>query len=221
MSSVHEIETTVRDLLEGRAAALEQETPPFAEVRRHGRRRRLARDLAAGVGAMALAAGAVLTVQAVHGPSARVSPAVPGTNQSATSSASAIAWVPGPKLTLPTYTTIPAEASATEQNANALLSDMGKGGHPVNVMTTTATGTCLTLGSSPFLWPKGYYAEGSPLTVFDPGGHAVYVLNVGFTGRDGTAQIGYPNGIPSGASLGVCPDIPYPLMVVFKGASGS
>ena len=90
-------------------------------------------------------------------------------------------------------------AAASELSADATKH------HPINQLPGPALG-CLTLGSSPLLWPTGFYAEGTPLTVFDTNGRAVYVLDKGFTGADGPAQLGWGNGeLTSGYALTGCP----------------
>lgn len=218
----------VRAVLEQRACALPVEIPPIDALRRRGRRRRAMRDALTGVGALALVGGAALGVSTFSGMAASgagqsVGPAtsvhggatpsaVPGVPQGQHEAIAALKhWKSGPKFEVPTYTAVPAWISPSDRyDAASQLSTEAAKGHPIN-QPVDAPGHdgCLSFGSSPLVWPTGFYAEGTPLTVFDPHGHAVYVLNEGFTGADGNAELGEGNGTTnnseSGFSLTGCP----------------
>lgn len=230
-------EALVRAALVHRAEALPQESPPVELLRRRGRRRRRLRDAMAGTGMLALIVGTVVGVHAVTaaghdsslaaGPAASTAAAAP-VGASATLPAGApTGWKPGPQYVLPSYPSIFADPGLTESNAQSSIPSLSQHGHPVQSITAGNQG-CLTLGSSPLLWPAGYYLEGTPQTVFDRDGHAVYVVDKGFTGRDGEPMIAWPKQNPDGTyqeppgvKAANCSDIQYAVLIVFTGGPKS
>ena len=210
-------ESLVRTALEQQASSLAPESPPLDQLRARGRRRRRVQDALTGLGTLALVGGVALGVHSVSGE---------GSAQTAVAAASPTAsvkpsWAPGPRLQVPTYTSVPSWMQKT--SAAAELSGQAAKHHDVVQADAPYLG-CVSLGSSPLLWPEGFYAEGKPLTIFDPHGRAVYVLDKGFTGADGSPQLGWGNGqLSSGYSLTGCPDDlqavgSFSLLIIFSGA---
>lgn len=223
-------ESLVRRVLQQQASALPPESPSIDVLRRGGRRRRRVRDAATTVGAVALVCGVAVGVHAVNGGSPASTPAAAGSpSASATATGPAESspvqddsappdWKPGPRLQVPTFTSVPSWMHKTSGPAE--LGSMATRNHDATPADPPYQG-CISLGSSPLLWPAGFYAEGTPLTVFDANGRAVYVLDEGFTGVDGYPQIGWGNGqLDSGYSLTGCPSSlqaigSYSLLVIF------
>jgi hypothetical protein len=220
-------ESLVRTVLQQHANALPPEDPSVDALRRRGRRHRRVRDAAASVVAVALVCGVALGTHAAIGGSpgrATAEASSPSTSASGASGAGPdnappAGWTPGPKLQVPTYKSVPSWMDKTD--ASDQLGSYATQNHDVNSPGAPNQG-CLSLGSSPLLWPKGFYAEGTPLTVFDPDGRAVYVFDVGFTGADGFPRLGWGNGRLAAAdySLTGCPSslsaiASYSLLIIF------
>lgn len=229
-------EALVRAALVHRAKTLPQGSPPVELLRRRGRRRRRLRDAMTGTGTLALIVGTVVGVRAAtaagHGPSLTAAPAASTTAAPLGGSATLPVgaprgWKPGPEYVLPSYPSIFVGPALTESDAQSGIPSLRQHGHPMQSITAGSQ-DCLTLGSSPVLWPAGYYLEGTPQTVFDRDGRAVYVVDKGFTGLDGEAMIAWPkqnsDGTyqePPGAKAANCGDIRYAVLIVFPGGAKS
>lgn len=234
------VERAVRATLGQRATSVPLQDPPVAQLLSRGRNRRRRRDALRVAGALAVLAAGVVGVNAAR--DGALSEPATATSQvvgvaSPSSSASGASthqaryhatvpknWKPGAKLPLSTYSSLPNWVQAT--NAAVELGNDKAKGHHVNLGVRPEPATCLTLGSSPIAWPEGFYAEGSPLVVFDPAGRPVYVVDQGFTGADGTAELGYGDGVHllPGLTMTHCPAQagaglePYALAMIFPDA---
>ncbi|HTJ68595.1 MAG TPA: hypothetical protein VL551_13755 [Actinospica sp.] len=195
------IEQAVRATLEQHATAVPPQDPPAARLLSSGRARRRRRDALTLAGAIVVVAAGVVGVHAAgFGTSGRTTPAAPSVVSTTGASRPAVYhatvpknWKPGTKLPLNTYSSVPSWVQAQDAAAD-LASDKSEG-HHVNLGVSPEPTMCLTLGSNPIAWPEGYYAEGSPLVVFDPKGRPVYVVDQGFTGVDGPAKLGFGDGV--------------------------
>ncbi|MBR7826264.1 hypothetical protein KDK95_08130 [Actinospica sp. MGRD01-02] len=200
------LEQAVRATLEQHAACIALQDPPAARLLKRGRDRRRRRDALRVTGVLAMVCAGVLGIHSVSaagsGRATAATPQVVGVTTRPTGSASAAAgyhamlprnWKPGAKLPLSTYSSVPRWVTATNA-ATELGGDKAKG-HHVNLGMSPDPTTCLTLGSNPIVWPEGYYAEGTPLVVFDPKGRPVYVVDQGLTGVDGPAELGFGDGL--------------------------
>ncbi|MBR7835688.1 hypothetical protein KDL01_20600 [Actinospica durhamensis] len=202
-----EIEQVVRATLDRQAASVPLQDPPVSLLLERGRKRRRRRDALSVTGALAMVFAGVVGVHAAiaspGGPAAAKQVIVAASGRpSVGASASAVGgyqaqvptnWKPGAKLPLGTYSSVPSWAQVRDA-ATELGGDKDKD-HHVQPEVGTGASVCLTLGSTPLVWPKGFYAEGTPLVVFDPKGRPVYVVDQGFTGVDGPAKLGFGDGL--------------------------
>lgn len=233
-------ERDVRATLERHAGCVALQDPPVALLLERGRSRRRRRNALRVTGALVMvcagALGASAVIAGTPGRSAAATPETAGvvTRSSSDTSASASAsgagayhatvpknWKPGAKLPLNTYSSVPSWVQATDA-ATELGSEKEKG-HHVNLGVSPEPTMCLSFGSNPIAWPEGFYAEGTPLVVFDPKGQPVYVVDQGFTGVDGPAKLGYGDGsrLLPGLEVTHCPADattglePYTLAMIF------
>jgi hypothetical protein len=232
------IEQDVRAMLERHAGCVALQDSPVALLLERGRSRRRRRDALRVAGALVMVcAGALGASAAIAGTPGRPAAATPETagvvaRPSSGMSASASGagayhatvpknWEPGAKLPLNAYSSVPSWVQATD--AATELGNEKEKGHHVNLGVSPEPTMCLSLGSNPIAWPEGFYAEGTPLVVFDPKGQPVYVVDQGFTGVDGPAKLGYGDGsrllpglemthCPAGATSGL---EPYALAMIF------
>ncbi|HET9171489.1 MAG TPA: hypothetical protein VFN97_18770 [Actinospica sp.] len=198
------IEQAVRTTLERHATRVPLQDPPVAQLLGRGRSRRRRRDALRVAAALVIVAGGVVGGYAARvGTSGAATSQVVGaaTRPSSTASVSTDGyhatvpknWKPGAKLPLNSYSSVPSWVQA--KDAATELGGDKKKGHHVNLGVSPTPTMCLSLGSNPLAWPEGFYAEGSPLVVFDPAGRPVYVVDQGFTGVDGPAELGYGDGV--------------------------
>lgn len=233
------MEQIVRATLDRHATSVPPQEPPVELLLKRGKHRRRMRDALTVTGALALVFAGVVTVNAAvtsahSGPGATGSgvPVTVAAAGHATAGSSGSAglyratvpkgWKPGAKLPLSTYSSVPSWVQT--KDATTELGTEKKKGHHVNLGMSPEPATCLSLGSTPIVWPEGFYAEGTPLVVFDSKGRAVYVVDQGFTGVDGPALIGYGDGLRllPGLDMTHCPTEattglePYALGMIFK-----
>jgi len=225
------MEQTVRATLDRHATSVPLQDPPVALLLKRGKYRRRMRDTLTVAGAIALVFAGVVTVNAA-GTGAPGGPDAAGSGLPATAGPSGSAglyhatvpkdWKPGTKVPLSTYSSVPRWVQ-TKDAATELGTEKEKG-HHVNLGMSPEPTMCLSLGSDPIVWPEGFYAEGTPLVVFDSKGRPVYVADQGFTGVDGPARLGYGDGLRllPGLDMTHCPAEAttgletYALAMIFK-----
>ena len=232
------IEQDVRATLERHAGQVALQDPPVALLLERGRSRRHRRDALRVTGALVLVcAGALGASAAIAGTPGRPAAATPETAGAAARPSSGVSmstsgagvyhatvpknWKPGAKLPLNTYSSVPNWVQATDA-ATELANEKEKG-HHINLGVSPEPTMCLSLGSNPIAWPEGFYAEGTPLVVFDSKDQPVYVVDQGFTGVDGPVKLGYGDGLRllPGLEMTNCPAEataglePYALAMIF------
>ncbi len=235
------MEQVVRATLDRHATSVPPQDPPVALLLKRGKSSRRKRDTLTGAGALTLVVAGVFAVNAVgtgasRGPGAAGSgvTVIDGAAGQATAGPSGSAgvyhavvpkdWKPGAKLPLSTYGSVP-QWVQTKDAATELGTEKEKG-HHVNLGMSPESTACLSFGSNPIVWPAGFYAEGTPLVVFDSEDRPVYVVDEGFTGVDGPARLGYGDGLRRlpGLDMAPCPEAattglePYALAMIFEHA---